>query len=138
MSISPYLNFNGNTREVVQFYAQVFGVEEPQFTTFDSMPQDPQHPLPPGAENLIMHAHLTIGDSSLMFSDVFPGMPFERGVNNFSLAFVSKDETAMRAAFDQLKEGGSVDMELQATPWSPCFGMLKDKYGISWQFNLEG
>lgn len=138
MSINPYLNFNGNTREVVLFYAQVFGLEEPVFNTFGSMPASPEHPLPPGAENLIMHAQLSIGGSLVMFSDVFPGMPYQQGTNNFSLAFVSKDEKAVRDAFDKLKAGGTITMELQATPWSPLFGMVTDKYGISWQFNLEG
>lgn len=137
MPLSPYLNFNGNTRDVVQFYAQVFGLPEPEFVTFASMPMSPEHPMPPGAENLIMHATIIIDGSPLMFSDVFPGMPFERGTNNFSLAYVGKNESTLRDIFDKLKEGGTVDMELQATPWSPCFGMVKDKYGMSWQLNLE-
>jgi PhnB protein len=134
--IHAYLNFNGNTREVVQYYAQVFGLEEPHLITYGSMPMDPDHPLPPGTEDLIMHARLTVAGSDLMFSDVFPGMPYQPG-NNFSLAYVTKDEEALRDAFHKLKEGGSIGMELQATPWSKCYGQLTDKFGIAWQFNLD-
>lgn len=136
MPLNAYLIFNGNTREVVQFYAQVFGLEEPQMMTFGSMPPNPDAPLPPGAENLIMHTHLTIAGSSLMFSDTYPGMPYRQG-NNFSLAYVSKDEEAIKDAFHKLKEGGTIELELQETPWSKCYGSLTDKFGISWQFNLE-
>lgn len=137
MPINAYLNFNGNTREAVQFYAKVFGLGEPNLLTFGSMPPNPEHPLPPGAEDLIMHANLVIDGSSLMFSDVYPGMPHERGTNNFSLAYVNKDEAVIRDVFNQLKEGGNVTMELQATPWTSCFGMVTDKFGISWQISLE-
>ncbi|MFC4598897.1 VOC family protein [Cohnella hongkongensis] len=135
MSLNAYLNFDGNTREVVQFYAQVFGIEEPEMHTFDSMPADPDYPLPPEAKNRIMHAFLNIGGGTLMFSDTFPGMPYQQG-NNFSLALVLDDERAIRDAFDKLKEGGSVKMELQEVPWSKVYGSLTDKYGIAWQFSL--
>ncbi|CAM3913227.1 VOC family protein [Cohnella lubricantis] len=137
MPLNAYLNFNGNTREVVLFYAEVFGLPEPVFSTFGSMPEEPAHPLPPAAKDLIMHAQLTIAGSALMFSDVFPGMPYQRGTNDFSLAYVSKDEAAIRDAFHKLMEGGEVRMELQEVPWSPCYGMVKDKYGIGWQLSLE-
>lgn len=133
MPLNAYLNFDGNTREVVLYYAQVFGLPEPQLLTFGS---NPDHPLPPGSEDLIMHARLTIAGSDLMFSDTFPGMPFQQG-NNFSLAYVSKDENAIRDAFGKLKDGGSVQLELQETPWSKCYGQVTDKYGIQWQFSLE-
>jgi len=131
--LNAYLNFNGNTREVVLFYAQVFGLETPDIMTFGSVPHE--QPLPPGAEDLVMHANLVIDGSDLMFSDVFPGMPFQQG-NNITISYQSKNETALRDAFDKLKEGGTIGMELQETPWSKCYGMLTDKFNIGWQFNL--
>jgi PhnB protein len=133
VALNPYLIFNGNTREVVLYYAQVFGLEEPQLLTFGSM--NSEH-LPPGAENLIMHTFLEIAGSKLMFSDNFPGSPYEQG-NNFSLAYVSSDEAAIRAAFQKLSDGGTVKMELQETPWSKCYGSVTDKYNIEWQFSHE-
>jgi len=135
LPLNAYLNFDGNTREVVQFYAQVFGIDDPHMMTFGSIHSESE--LPPGTENRIMHAFLNIGGSTLMFSDTFPGMPFQQGINNFSLALVLKDENAIRDAFHKLKEGGSVMMELQETPWSKVYGSVTDKYGITWQFTLE-
>jgi PhnB protein len=133
MALNPYLIFNGNTREVVLYYVQVFGLEEPQLMTFGSMPSE--H-LPPGAENLIMHTFLEIAGTKLMFSDNFPGLPYQQG-NNFTLAYVSNDEAAIRDAFQKLSDGGTVKMELQETPWSKCYGSVTDKYNIEWQFSHE-
>ncbi|MFC5467675.1 VOC family protein [Cohnella suwonensis] len=137
MPINAYLNFEGNTREVVLFYAEVFGLGEPQLITFGSMPAHPDYPLPPGTEDWVMHARLMIDGSALMFSDVFPGMPYNPG-NNFTLSYVTKDEDALKSAFHKLKEGGTTVMELQETDWSKCYGQVTDKFGIGWQFNLAG
>ncbi|RUS45809.1 VOC family protein [Cohnella sp. AR92] len=136
MPINAYLNFDGNTREVVEFYADVFKTEPANLTTFGSMPAHPDHPLPPGTENLIMHALLIIDGSPLMFSDVFPGMPYHPG-NNISLSYITREEAGLREAFHRMKEGGKIAMELQETPWSKCYGQVEDKFGILWQFNLE-
>ncbi|WP_313892658.1 VOC family protein [Psychrobacillus sp.] len=137
MAINVYLNFNGNCREAAEFYAEVFGVDKPQIMTFGESPQDPSYTLPEEAKDLVMHTRLSIGGSNVMFSDTFPGSPFIAG-NNISLAFVSKNEEEVRSAFEAIKEGGKVGMELQETFWSKCYGSLKDKFGIEWQFSHEG
>ena len=134
--IDVYLNFNGNCREAVLFYADVFGNEAPQIMSFGDAPQDPNVTLPEAAKNLVIHARLNISGSNVMFSDVFPGMPFVEG-NNVSLTLVSKDLDEVKSAFDRLKEGGDVRMELQETFWSKRYGSLKDKFGIEWQFSLD-
>ncbi|AKG34128.1 VOC family protein [Paenibacillus durus] len=135
MAVDAYLNFNGNCREAVEFYAQVFGTEEPKLMTFGEVPPNPEYPLPEEAKNLIMHTRLNIFGSNVMFSDTFPGMPFTVG-NNISLAIVTDDKDALQSAFDKLKEGGKVGMELQETFWSKAYGSLSDKFGVEWQFNL--
>ena len=134
MALNPYLIFDGNTREVVQFYAKVFGLEEPQLMTFGSVHSSEE--LPPGSEDLIMHTFLEIAGSKIMFSDNFPGMPYQEG-NNFTLAYISNNESAIKDAFEKLKDGGSVKMELQEVPWSKCYGSLTDKFNIQWQFSHE-
>ncbi|MDQ0200441.1 VOC family protein [Neobacillus ginsengisoli] len=136
MSVDVYLNFNGNCREAVEFYAQVFGTEKPKFMTFGESPPNPEYPLPEEAKNLIMHTRLNIDGSNVMFSDVFPGMPFIEG-NNINLSFVSKNLDEVKSSFNKLKEGGTVGMELQETFWSKCYGQLTDKFGIHWQFNYD-
>lgn len=135
MSVDAYLNFNGNCREAVEFYAQVFGAEKPQIMTFGESPSDPKFPLPEEAKELVMHTRLTISGSNVMFSDTFPGMPFVVG-NNISLSIISEDIEEINTYFNQLKEGGTVGMELQETFWSKCYGQLTDKFGIGWLFNF--
>ncbi|MFJ5716713.1 VOC family protein [Neobacillus sp. NPDC093127] len=136
MSVDVYLNFNGNCRDAVEFYAQVFGTEKPQIMTFGETPPNPEYPLPEEAKNLVMHARLTISGSNVMFSDTFPGMPFTVG-NNINLAIVSKNMDEIKSSFNQLKEGGTVGMDLQETFWSKCYGHLTDKFGVNWQFSYE-
>ena|SRR5690554_2119475 len=135
MAIDVYMNFNGNCREAVEFYAQVFKTEKPQIMTFGETPPNPEYPLPEEAKNLVMHTRLNIVGSRVMFSDVFPGMPFVQG-NNISLSIISESIDEIKSYFNQLQEGGSVGMELQETFWSKCYGSLTDKFGIEWQFNL--
>ncbi|MEK3886141.1 VOC family protein [Bacillus sp. FSL K6-3431] len=136
MSVDAYLNFNGNCRDAVEFYAQVFGTEQPQIMTFGEMPPNPEFPLPEEAKNLVMHTRLKIEESNVMFSDIFPDMPFIVG-NNISLSIASKNLDDIKSYFTQLKEGGTVGMELQETFWSKCYGLVTDKFGIEWQFNYD-
>jgi PhnB protein len=136
MSVDVYINFNGKCREAVEFYAEVFGLEKPKIMTFGETPPDPNYPLPDEAKHLVMHSRLNIDGSNVMFSDVFPGMPFVEGTN-ISLSFVNTDIDLIKSLFNKMKEGGKVGMDLQETFWSKCYGSLKDKFGIEWQFNHD-
>jgi PhnB protein len=134
MPITVYLIFNGNCREALEFYAQVFGSEKPQIMSFGDAPPDLNNNLPEEAKNLVMHAELSISGSKVMFSDTYPGMPFTAG-NNISLTVISKDMDEIRSWFNKLKEGGTVEMDLQQTFWSKLYGSLTDKFGIPWQLS---
>lgn len=136
MPVEVYLNFNGNCREAAMYYAKVFETDAPQIMTFGDTPPNPEYPLPEEAKDLVMHTRLNINGSTVMFSDVFPGMPFIQG-NNVSLSLLSQDEDKLRIWFSRLQDGGTVSMELQETFWSKCYGNLTDRFGIEWQFNLE-
>lgn len=136
MAVEVYLNFNGNCRQAVEYYAEVFNTEKPEIMTFGETPQHPDYQLPEEAKNLVMHTRLNINGSRVMFSDTFPGSPFIEG-NNVSLAFVSNDVELIKNAFDKLKQDGTVVMDLQETFWSKSYGSLKDQFGIEWQFSHE-
>lgn len=129
MSVNAYLTFRGNCREAVQFYADVFGVEIKEITTYG------EHHSAPEIKDWIMHAKLVVSGSPIMFSDVPPDRPFSVG-NNISLVIMERDEEKLKRWFDKLKEGGEVQMELQETFWSKLYGMVTDKFGIGWQLNL--
>ncbi|MBM4761873.1 VOC family protein [Bacillus sp. B15-48] len=137
MSINVYITFNGNCREAVELYSEAFATEKPQIMTFGDAPPNPEFELPVEAKELVMHTELYINGSRVMFSDVFPGQAYEKG-NNITLAFVSEDLEAVKHAFSKLKEQGTVEMELQETFWSKCYGKVTDRFGIGWQVSLDG
>lgn len=137
MAVNVYFTFNGNCREAVDFYTEVFKVEDPLISTYADMPPNPEYELPAEAGDLVLHAKLNIEGSEVMFSDVFPGGSFLQG-NNIGLAVVSQSEEDIRAYFEKLTEGGTVEIELQETFWSKCYGRVTDKFGIDWQLSYEG
>lgn len=141
MAVNVYISFNGNCREAVAFYAEVFGTEKPKIMAYGEMPYgdmppNPEFALPEEAKNLVMHTMLNISGSNVMFSDCLPGGPFVAG-NNISLVIVTKNIDEVKSLFDKLKEGGKVGMELQETFWTKCYGSLTDKFGIEWQFSYD-
>lgn len=136
MAVQIYINFNGNCREAVDFYADVFETEEPQVMTFGEVPPNEDFPLPVEAKDLVMHARVNISGSYVMFSDVMPGTAHLEG-NNISLAVLTKDIEEVKRWFEKLKESGSVAMELQETFWSKLYGSVTDKFGITWQLNYD-
>lgn len=139
MAVISYLNFEGNTEEVINFYEKVLDGTEIKKFKFKDFPQDPNNVLPEEELNLIMNASMKFAGGIIMFSDVLPSMKemvdnFSVG-NNMSLAIVVKDKSKIEKYFNGLSVGGTVTMPLTETPWSDSFGMLVDKFGISWQLN---
>ncbi len=135
MEFTPYIHFNGSCREAVEFYAKAFEADPPKFLTFGEGGGNPAWPMPEEAKHLIMHAEFSVKGRTLLFSDTFPGMPYEQG-NNVTIAVAPEDEETAKRIFDQLKEGGKVEVELSKTDWSSCYGFLTDRYGIGWQINV--
>lgn len=136
MAVDVFIHFNGNCREAVDFYANVFEAEKQKIMTYGEGPPDPQFTLPETAKSLVLYTFLRINGSIVMFSDMPPGVPFKAG-NHISLTLGSRDMDEIKAWFNKLKEGGSVNMDLQETFWSKCFGMLTDKFGIIWQLSHD-
>lgn len=136
MAINVYLTYNGNCREAVEYYADVFETEKPQIMTMGDLPGDPNFPVSEEQKKLILHAKINISGSEVMFSDNCNGKTFTIG-DNISLTIVHDKEEDIRKWFDKLKDGGKVDMELGETFWSKCYGALTDKFGINWQLSLD-
>ncbi|MFG6147399.1 VOC family protein [Halobacillus sp. B23F22_1] len=135
MSLNPYLIFDGNTREAVHFYEKTLDGKVVGIMTFGDMPSDPDHPLPEEMKDRVMHAHLKVGDSDLMFSDTFEGMPHQPG-DTIQLAIHPEGEERAREIFGALENGGQIVMPLQQTDWSPLYGIVKDKFGVTFQVNV--
>ncbi|TFE01628.1 VOC family protein [Jeotgalibacillus salarius] len=135
MSINVYMVFDGDAKDAIKFYEEVFETDEAEVMTFGEAPPHPEYTLPEEAKQRVMHARLNINGSNVMFSDTFPGSDLRKG-DNITLAVVLDDAEKLKTQFNKLSEGGTVQMELQETFWSKLYGQLIDRFGISWQFNL--
>lgn len=135
ISLNPYLIFNGNAKDAVYFYEQALGGKVVGMMTFGEMPEDPNYPLTDDMKSRVMHAHLQVGESTIMLSDTFEGMPYEPG-NTIHMAIHPSNEARAKEIFAALEEGGQALMPLQKTDWSPLYGQVKDRFGITFQINV--
>ncbi len=132
-SLSPYLSYNGNCTEAMNFYAQLFGAKLETLLTYGDMPPE-MGPCAPGAEKLVMHAYLVHPGFTIMAGDTPPGMAF-KGIVGAMMA-ISFDTTAeAQRVFQALSEGGNVTMPLSETFWAQTFGMVTDRFGTPWGVN---
>jgi PhnB protein len=134
MAIEPYLFFNGRCEEAIEFYKKALGAEVLMLMRYKESPEAPPPGMvPPGWDNKIMHASLRTGTGNLMVSD-----GCNEGVNfqGFSLSLALANEAEARRAFNALSEGGQVRMALTKTFWSPCFGMVADRFGVGWMVTV--
>jgi PhnB protein len=92
--------------------------------------------LSPGFENKVMHTSFRVGGTTVMASD---GCAEDDGTfHGFVLSLAVPNEADATRAFTALSEGGTVRMPLTKTFWSPCFGMLTDKFGLGWMVSVPG
>lgn len=130
--VQPYLSFDGRCEEALEFYRKALGAEVEMILRFKDSPEqcDPSM-VAPGSENKIMHCSFRIGGSILMASDCGcqgGATKFE----GFSLSYSVPDEAEVERAFTALSEGGKVQMPLGKTFFSARFGVVTDRFGISW------
>ncbi|MFP7298734.1 VOC family protein [Neobacillus niacini] len=137
MKLIPYLQLNGNAREAIGFYEKVFHAENLGVITFGEMPADPDSPFPEDAKDLVAHATIRVEESVLMFSDTFPGQPAEEG-NLLTICVTINNADKARQIFEVLQDGGQVEMPLSETSFSPAYGVIKDKFGVTFQIYTEG
>jgi PhnB protein len=132
VSLSPYLNFNGNAAEAMRFYHSVLGGEL-NIQTFG----DAGMAQTDAEKNLTLHAALQGGALSLYASDGRPGQPVNFG-DSVHLSLQGDDSAMLNKAFDSLAAGGRIDMPLAKQFWGDTFGMVTDKYGMHWMVNITG
>jgi PhnB protein len=131
MRVEPYLFFEGRCDEAIDFYRKALGADVTMLMRFKDSPEPPAPGMcAPGSENKVMHANLRIGDTMVMVSDGrCQGRPSFQG---FSLSLTVSDDAAAERAFTALAEGGQVQMPLAKTFFSSRFGMVADRFGVSW------
>jgi PhnB protein len=138
-TVNIYLTFNGNCEEAFKFYQAVFGGEFPYIGRFKDMPAGEGPKLKPGEENRIMHVSLPISKETILMGCDTGGewaSGYSQG-NNFSISIAADSKEEAEKLFKGLSAGGKVTMPLSKTFWSEFFGMLTDKFGISWMMSFN-
>ena len=136
MQVQSYLFFNGNCEEAVNFYKQALGARVDMLMRYKEAPEAPPPGMvPPNWDDKVMHASFWVGESMVMASDgcESDGTSAFKG---FSLSITAKDQPEAKKVFNALSAGGKVTMPLDKTFWSPCFGMLTDKFGVQWMVSV--
>ncbi|ARI76629.1 VOC family protein [Halobacillus mangrovi] len=128
---TPYLTFNGNAKDALDYYKEVFGGDIMGMQTFG----EADFETPPQMDDKVMHASYKKDELVFMVSDSFSPDGFKAG-NNISLVLELESAEEIQTYYKRLKEKGTVLMELQDTFWGATYAKVKDKYGIIWDLNF--
>jgi PhnB protein len=131
MKVQPYLFFDGRCEEAIAFYKTALGAEVLMLMRFKDNPdKPPPDKVSPSLDDKVMHACLRIGETEVMASDGYgKGRPEFKGV---SLSLSVSSEAEADRLFNALSDGGQVQMPIGKTFFSPRFGIVADRFGVSW------
>ena len=128
--LNPYLSFNGDARDAMEFYRSVFGGEL-TVSTFGEFGNPDQ-----AVADKVMHAQLeTDAGYTLMASDLMPDMPFNPG-NTITVSLSGDESDRLRQYWEKLSDGGTVTMPLEKQMWGDEFGQCTDRFGIAWMVDI--
>ena len=138
MKVETYIFFEGRCDEALDFYQKALGAKVEMRMRYSESPQPvPRDMLPPGGASKIMHASFIIGETRVMCSDGH--VQGEASFHSFSLAITVTNEAEAKRVYNALLvDGGEQRSPLQKTFFSPCFGMLRDKFGVGWMVMAAG
>ena len=133
MMMNYYLMFDRSCEEALKLYEKAFGGQIVEMQKFSDMPPNPNYPVAEENKDLVLHARLQIGEAMFMCSDssghTAPG-------SNMYIS-ITGDKALVEGAWNDLKEGGKVEMDLTPTFFAELHGSLQDKFGINWMFTVE-
>jgi PhnB protein len=130
MQVAPYIMFNGNCEEALNFYARVFDGRIEGLQYFEGAPME----YSPEDAKKVMHATFHAGEIFLMASD---GQQNEGVGGMVTLSINCASEEEINRVFEAMSEGARVTMPLNDTFWGARFGMLTDQFGVNWMFNFD-
>lgn len=136
MNTSIVMNFNGDGRDAIQLYAEVFGLEMPKMLTYGCLPPNPGFVLSEEEKSYIYQSQIHIGGLEIMVQDLLKPMQMQYN-NNITISVSTQSEGDVRKWYDAMADAGRIACPLQAMPWSKLYGAVKDKFGTSWQFQLR-
>jgi PhnB protein len=128
MQVQPYLSFEGRCQEAIDFYRQALGAEVLMQMAFKDSPVATSPP--PGTDDKVMHATVRIGETEVFMSDGrCSGTPTFQGI---ALSLSPPDDATAARVFAALSDGGVVNLPLEKTFFASSFGMVNDRFGVSW------
>lgn len=130
--LNPYISFNGNAREALEFYKSALGGDS-KISTFEEFHASED----PSENDKVMHGVLDASSMTLMVADVPKRMEYKPG-DNVSMSLSGDNEEELRGYYNKLSAGGQVMMPLEKAAWGDTFGMFTDKFGINWMVNISG
>lgn len=131
--VGIYLMFSGNCGEALGVYEKAFGVKVQGQMQYGDLPADPGFPMDEGDRELVLHSMFEVDGVQVMCADNREGCVMG---DNMYVSLTTQDEARMRAAWDALKQGGTVYMELAPSFFAKAHGSLRDRFGINWMFTV--
>lgn len=135
VKLTSYITLEGNTKEAIRFYEQTIGAEVLSIMTYGDMPDMPDT-FTENLKDLVAHAKLRVGESELMFSDSPGGSAIAAG-KRVTICITTNDVEHSRRIFEALRQGGQVNMPFSEESFSPGFGDVTDKFGVTFQIYTE-
>ncbi|MEK3884799.1 VOC family protein [Paenibacillus sp. PL2-23] len=136
VKLTPYITLEGRVKEAIQFYKEAIGAEIISLMTYGEMPDMPST-FTDELKNLVAHAKLKVGDTELMLSDT----PNQSGTmgdgKRVTICITTHNVEHARTIFEALRQGGQVNMPFQEEPFSPGFGDVTDRFGVTFQVYTE-
>lgn len=132
LRLIPFLMMDGNAKDAIQFYEKSLDAKVLFKQIFGDAPENPKSPLSVDMQERVAHAVLKVGETNIMVADIFPGQPHQSG-NQVNLCITTNEIEKSKQFYEALKQDGQVNMPLQGTHFSPAYGIVTDKFGVSFQ-----
>ena len=133
ISTTPHLNFDGDARQALDFWAAALGTEVTAMTYGQMGASDD----PAWADRIVWGQVETASGVRVMAFDVPAERPYDPGITPAFVSARGTDADELAAAWERLADGGTVIVQLAASQWSPLYGMLQDRFGVTWVLDLE-
>jgi PhnB protein len=130
--LNPYITFDGNAREALEFYQSVFGGDL-DISPWGDMPDMPGNS--PEMHDKVMHGMLTVSDGVTIMGADMPDSSGPKG-SPISVSLSGEDEAQLSAWWEKLSDGAEITAPFEKAPWGDTFGQLNDKFGVSWMVNV--
>ncbi|WP_379141030.1 VOC family protein [Paenibacillus sp. sgz500992] len=135
VKLTPYITLEGRVKEAIQFYEQAIGAEILSMVTYGEMPDMPGT-FTDDLSNLVAHAKLKVGVTELMLSDAPGGSTSENG-KRVTICITTNEVEESKRIYEALQQEGQVNMPFKEEPFSPGFGDVTDKFGVTFQIYTE-